>query len=291
MTSTKSPVKSSTSSPAPYSSPDTATSVRNNESSSTSICMLNSLIISCFRLAYNDYALSYFKTSLRVGQVIESWILIELGRNGRLEQPLALDQLFTISNAKSAVDRYLEMEFWENELDLRFAFAVFRLALSMAGESADVVGTITDGSDKAHHLFPAIFQNIRWLRSIRSDAVVPHVELYDHIESGKKRGMWKTEKDWRIKIQTAFDLFHTQLTTSVITLAEAESLTPAFTYFILCHPNPYRLVNRPSRQKQLIPLSLSTNYRRMSTIRRLRPSRFIVRRAVISGPVNNLKKA
>lgn len=178
--------------------------------------------------------------------MIESWILIELGRNGRLEQPLALDQLFTISNAKSAVDRYLEMEFWENELDLRFAFAVFRLALSMAGESADVVGTITDGSDKAHHLFPAIFQNIRWLRSIRSDAVVPHVELYDHIESGKKRGMWKTEKDWRIKIQTAFDLFHTQLTTSVITLAEAESLTPAFTYFILCHPNPYRLVNRPS---------------------------------------------
>jgi hypothetical protein len=213
--------------------------------SSLSDTALNSVICFSFRLMFRSVALDIFRDGVKRLQIIESWILVELAKNGRLEQPFALDQLFTVSNAKTAVDRYLEMEFWRQEWDISVAWDAFRRALLWARNIADEK-TVDNPHSVAFRYLAAEVKHMDLLQYVPPADEVPHASLFDKIESGKMTGVWKMEKGWKIKIQTAFDLFHTQLTTSLSTLAQADSLTPSFTYFLQCHPNPYHLINRPS---------------------------------------------
>jgi hypothetical protein len=215
--------------------------------------ILNSFLCSCFRLSFKDATLDFFRGFVKEHQIVESWILVELGRNGRSEQPLALDQLFTVSNAKSAADRYLEMEFWRQEWDIKVASIIFKVALSIARKIADGE-TLANPGAAGGKISALELKNMDSLRYIRKAEVVPHAILFDKIQSGNMTGVWKVEKGWKIKIQTAFDLFHTQLTTSLSTLAQADSLTPSFTYFVKCHPNPYHLLNLPSQREAAAPL-------------------------------------
>jgi hypothetical protein len=204
---------------------------------------LNSFICSHFRVFFKYAALDRLGEWLKKAEIVESWILVELGKNARLEQPLALDQLFTISNAKRAVDRYLEMESWGGEWDMTAAFIMFRFALSAARQHVD---KMTKDPDILRSLAVADIGHMEMLQSIQKADVVPQAVLFDRIEAGKMTGVWKMEKGWKIKLQTAFELFHTQLATQLIALIQAESLISSFTYFLQCHPNPYRLISLPS---------------------------------------------
>jgi hypothetical protein len=217
-----------------------------------------SLILSYFRLYFKFGLLDHLEKCLKEYAIIKSWMVVELGKNGRLEQPLALDQLFTISNIRSAVDRDVEMEFWVANTNDRLPFEALVASLSEVREIADTVLSTTDNYWTLWTKFLEEQWPIRTLSSYGFSAQSADPTLFAEIESGSTSGLWKLEKGWKPKIQIAFDLFHEQLSTSITTLASSDSLTSCFICFIKCFPDPYHLLNLPSPIEAADPSSTFT---------------------------------
>jgi hypothetical protein len=189
-----------------------------------------------------------------IAGLIESWILVELGKNGSSTKPLPMDQLFTISNAKRAVDRYLEIEFWGSELRTQLSLIAFDVSLSHVRKVAGKVGTTMDDYLEMSIKFMRLNAvNASYILSPEPCTLFPPPDTFKEIESGIKAGLWKMENGWKPKIQIIFDLFHSQLMTSIDTLVQTEDLAPAFTEFIKGFPYPHHLINRPSRSEAVDP--------------------------------------
>jgi hypothetical protein len=214
---------------------------------------LCAIMLSSFRYFFKMAALSRLAHPGIAG-LIESWILVELGNNGRSEKPLPMAQLFTISNAKRAVDRYLEIEFWESELRTQFALKAFDVTLYDVRKVAGKVGTTLDDYLEMSMKFLRVnADNVSYIGFPEPCTLVPPPGLFDQIDSGINTGLWEMENGWKPKIQIIFDLFHSQLTTSINTLVQTEDLAPPFTDFFKCFPYPHHLINHPSRSEAVDP--------------------------------------
>jgi hypothetical protein len=207
---------------------------------------LSSFIISSFRLFYKLAALKWLTHPLVAG-LIESWILIELAKNGISSKPLVMAQLFNISNAKRAVDKDVEIEFWQSELRTQFALKAFGLSLASVRKGTEEMGTtIDDYMEMSRACARADDDYASLIRQAEPSTLSPRPSLFKEIVSGIETGLWKMENGWEPKIQVIFDLFHSQLTASIITLASAKDLAPPFIYFIKTFPYPHHLINYPS---------------------------------------------
>jgi hypothetical protein len=207
---------------------------------------LSSVIISTFRSCFKVLALDRLTRPV-IAQIIESWILVELGKNGRSTKPLTMAELFKKSNAKRVVARYLEIDFWNSELWTQAALWALVASLARVRAAAKEVGTTMDVYEEMLRAFMRVdVDQANFIRQTESSTRSPQPSLFGKIASGIETGLWKMENGWEPKIQIIFDLFHSQLTASIITLASAKDLAPPFIYFIKTFPYPHHLINYPS---------------------------------------------
>jgi hypothetical protein len=233
-------IKSSASNSPPRAARDESAQLSNEVVHNSAI---SSAIISNFRVLFKMAALDRL-TQPVIAQIIESWILVELGKNGGSIEPLRMAQLFKKKNVNRAERRYVEIEFWDHELRTQFALNAFILSLTQVRKTAGEVGTTLDTYKEMSVEF--IREDIAHASNIgrtEPSTLSPPPSLFKEIVAGIQTGLWKMENGWEPKIQIIFDLFHSQLTASIITLASAKDLAPPFIYFIKTFPYPHHLIN------------------------------------------------
>jgi hypothetical protein len=217
---------------------------------------LRLLINSEFRKTMRSSAIGRWVMTAYEDRVAESWIIISLARDAKVDR--GLDTLLRVEEAKLAVDRFLEMIFYEGDVEARLSNATFFESLQSTRPLVIQALEASDGDPVVSSLMMARIAEANETLSTIEEVFDPHhTDLFNNIESciseGVIGGPWLLNDTWKLKIKAAVELFYSELAKAISAKLCDQTWALPFTNFVENHHYPHRLL------RLLSPIELSAN--------------------------------